>query len=74
VLAYVTAENRQRFTATVRSLPAIWLSNEAPAILPGITMPAFQGAPFVLVRDGQTPLALADGHGTWLHWLPGARP
>jgi hypothetical protein len=72
VLAYVTAENRQRFTATVRSLPAIWLSNEAPAILPGITMPAFQGAPFVLVRDGQTPLALADGHGTWLHWLPAA--
>ena len=21
--------------------------------------------------DGRTPLAFADGHGTWLHWLPG---
>jgi hypothetical protein len=72
VLAYVTAENRQRFAATVRGLPAVWLSNEAPAILPGITVPAFEGAPSVLVRDGRTPLALADGHGTWLRWLPAA--
>jgi hypothetical protein len=72
VLAYVTAENRQRFAATVRGLPAVWLSSEAPGILPGITVPAFEGAPSVLVRDGQTPLALADGHGSWLHWLPAA--
>jgi hypothetical protein len=72
VLAYVTAANRQRFAAAVRGLPAVWLSNEAPGILPGITVPAFEGAPSVLVRDGRTPLALADGHGTWLDWLPAA--
>jgi hypothetical protein len=69
VLAYVTPADRQRFASTVRALPAVWLSNEGPAILPGIPLPAHQGAPFVLVRDGQTPLALTDGHGTWLQWL-----
>jgi hypothetical protein len=72
VLAYVTAANRLRFAAAVRSLPAVWLSNEGPAILPGITVPAVEGGPSVLVQDGQTPLALADGHGSWLHWLPAA--
>jgi hypothetical protein len=75
VLAYVTPGNRQRFAAAIRGLPAVWLSNEAPGILPGITMPAVEGGPSVLVRDGRTPLALADGHGTWLHWLAaGDRP
>ena len=24
----------------------------------------------LLARDGRIPLALADSHGTWLHWLP----
>ena len=72
VLAYVAPGNRQRFAAAVRSLPAVWLSSEGPAILPGIPVPAFEGAPFVLVQDGHTPLALADGHGTWLRWLPPA--
>jgi len=70
VLAYVTPADRQRFAGIVRGLPAIWLSNEGPAVLPGIPVPPYQGAPFVLVRDGQTPLAITDGHGTWLQWLP----
>jgi len=26
----------------------------------------------VLGHGGRTPLALADGHGAWLHWLDGA--
>ncbi len=69
VLAYVAPADRQRFARTVRGLRAVWLSNEGPAILPGIPVPAYQGAPFVLSRDGQTPLAFTDSHGTWLHWL-----
>jgi len=24
---------------------------------------------FALMRDGQDPIAVTDGHGTWLHWL-----
>jgi hypothetical protein len=23
----------------------------------------------VLIRDGRTPLAYTDPHGTWVHWL-----
>ncbi len=72
VLAYVTPEDRRRFAAIVRSLPAVWLSNEAPGLVPDMPVPDYQGWPFVLARDGRLPLALADGHGTWLQWLPGA--
>lgn len=69
VLAYVTPAGRQQFAATVRGLGAVWLSSEGPGVVPGLPIPPYQGAPFVLARDGGTPLALADGHGTWLHWL-----
>ena len=69
VLAYVAAEDRARFADTVRGLGAVWLSNEAPGVVPGVSVPAREGAPFVLIRDGRTPLALTDPHGTWLDWL-----
>jgi hypothetical protein len=69
VLAYVAAEDRRRFIDTVGSLPAIWLSNEAPGVVPGISAPACQDGAFVLARDGHTPLACADGHGAWVRWL-----
>jgi hypothetical protein len=70
VLAYVTPEDRRQFAATVRELGAIWLSNEAPGVVPGLPVPAHDGVPFVLGRDGQTPIALTEGHGAWIHWLP----
>lgn len=73
VLAYVAPADRQRFADTVRGLPAVWLSNEGPGILPGMAVPAYQGWPFVLARDGQTPIAITDSHGTWLHWLADGR-
>lgn len=68
VLAYLTAADRQAFAETMRGLNAVWLSNEAPGVLPG---PADDGDRhnFVLIQDGTTPLALTDGHGTWLNWL-----
>jgi len=74
VLAYVTPKDRRRFADTVRALPAVWLSSEGPGVVPDLPVPPYQGAPFVLGLDGHTPLALADGHGTWLHWLPGICP
>jgi hypothetical protein len=73
VLAYVTPRDRQRFASIVRGLPAVWLSNEGPRVLPDVPVPVYQGAPFVLVRDGQAPIALTDSHGTWVHWLPATR-
>ncbi|MGN6794440.1 MAG: DUF2332 domain-containing protein [Streptosporangiaceae bacterium] len=69
VLAYVAARDRTRFAATVRELGAVWLSNEAPGVVTDFpARPEHNGA-FVLARDGQTPLAFTDGHGTWLQWL-----
>ena len=72
VLAYVAAEDRERFARTVRGLAAIWLSSEAPGVVPGLPLTDFREGTFVLGHGGRTPLALADGHGTWLHWLSGA--
>jgi hypothetical protein len=72
VLAYVSPAGRQQFAGIVRGLGAVWLSNEGPGVLPGITAPAAEGSPFVLVRDGRAPLAVTDSHGTWLQWLPAA--
>jgi hypothetical protein len=70
VLAYLTPRERQRFATTVRALPAVWLSNEGPGVVPELPVPAHQGAPFVLAQDGRTPIAFTDGHGAWLQWLP----
>jgi hypothetical protein len=39
-------------------------------LVTGLPARPHEGAPFVLGRDGRTPLAIADGHGTWLQWLP----
>jgi hypothetical protein len=70
VLAYVAPADRAHFADVVRGLGAVWLSNEGPGVVPGLPVPACQGAPFVLARDGRTPLAITDGHGQWLEWLP----
>jgi hypothetical protein len=81
VLAYVPAADRPRFASTVGGLGAAWLSNEGPGVVPNVPLTgeqisqAHQGAAFVLARDGRTPLALAEGHGAWVHWLPpGGQP
>jgi hypothetical protein len=71
VLAYVAAEDRERFARTVRDLADAWLSNEAPGVVPGLPFTAFRESTFVLGRGGRTALALTDGHGAWLHWLDG---
>jgi hypothetical protein len=80
VLAYVPAADRPRFASTavstVGSRGGAWLSNESPRVVPGLPLTgsqvrqANQDGALVLARDGRIPLALADGHGAWLHWLP----
>jgi len=69
VLAYVAPERRAEFAGVVRGLGAVWLSAEGPAVLSGVPVADYPGDPYLLVEDGRTPLALADGHGTWLEWL-----
>jgi hypothetical protein len=69
VLTYVDAARRREFADLVRSLGVVWLSNEAPGVLPWISAPNRSREYFVLVRDGETVLARTDGHGTWVEWL-----
>ncbi len=71
VLAYVAAPDRDRFARTVAGLAAVWLSNEAPGVVPGLGFTDFLEGTFVLGQDGRTPLAFTDGHGAWLQWLAG---
>ncbi len=68
VLYYVTAEERTEFVRTVRGLGVVWLSSEAPGIVPGTGTSVRDELQCVLSRDG-LPVARADSHGTWLHWL-----
>jgi len=68
VLYQVASDRREQFADTVRSLGAVWLSSEAPGILPGTATPALDEQMCVIARDGRA-IAFADGHGTWLQWL-----
>jgi hypothetical protein len=68
VLTYVQPARREQFAALVRTLNAVWISNEGPQVVPGVP-PAPSGTmAFVLVQNGRT-IGLAEGHGTWLQWL-----
>jgi hypothetical protein len=68
VLCYVTPPQREQFAQTVSDLGVTWLTSEAPGVVPGTARPARDEQMTVLARDGRS-LALADSHGTRLHWL-----
>ena len=67
-LYYVAPDRREQFAQAVRSLGAVWLSSEAPGILPGTAAPAADEQMSVIARDGRA-IAFADSHGAWLQWL-----
>lgn len=75
VLAYVAPQSRQDFAGIAGSMNATWISSEAPGVVAGTARTAetaalpYPNAYFVLTQDAR-PMALADGHGAWLHWLP----
>jgi hypothetical protein len=82
VLSYVAPERRQRFAEvladTSRRRPIVWLSNEAPGVIPEVTAlaPPHDGRRFLLGRtrfvNGRRQdemLALAHPHGVEMAWL-----
>jgi hypothetical protein len=69
VLAYLSQEQRAEFARSMAKLDAVWLSNEAPGVLPGVSVRERESRNFVLVRDGTDALALTDSHGLSLEWL-----
>jgi len=72
VLAYLAdAAERLAFEQSVREAGAVWISNEAPGVLPAIAAQAGPAAPvgaFLLTRDA-APLAWTDPHGGWIDWI-----
>jgi hypothetical protein len=69
VLTYVQPAQRARFADLVRELGAVWISNEGPEVVRGVPAPPPGTRSFVLIQDGQT-IGLAEGHGSWVQWLP----
>lgn len=73
VLAYVPPEVRERFVTRVRELGAVWVSNEAPAVLPAIAARLASPPPagrFLLSVDGE-PVAFTGPHGQSIDWIAG---
>jgi hypothetical protein len=71
VLAYVAPQDRLRFIRAVTDLGAIWISNEAPDVVPEIAAQLKQKPAldkFVLAVNG-TPVAITAAHGQSLDWL-----
>ncbi|WP_374928239.1 DUF2332 domain-containing protein [Kytococcus sedentarius] len=63
VLAYCSAEVRERFAEVVQRQADVWLANEGSSILPGMPEPERRPA-FVLARDGRA-VAFTQPHGAW---------
>jgi hypothetical protein len=75
VLAYVSGQApRDAFARSVRELGAVWISNEAPGVFPGIAAQLPGAVPrgqFILAVDGK-PVAFSDPHGAALNWIDNA--
>jgi hypothetical protein len=71
VLAYVAPGVRERFARRVAELGAVWISNEAPRVLPSVAAKLSHPPPddrFVLAVDGE-PVAITGPHGQSIDWL-----
>lgn len=76
VLAYVDGPGREAFAAMMGSIvesrdDVVWLSNEAPSVVPGLVSDIRDGSPvdpgaFLLGRNGTELLAHTDPHGQWM--------
>jgi hypothetical protein len=70
VLCYVAPDRREEFAGVVADVGAVWLTSEAPGVVPGTAGMSGpdEDAQHVVARNGQ-PIGFADSHGTWLRWL-----
>lgn len=72
VLAYVRdAADRAAFAHSVAERGAVWIANEGPQNIPGVTDDVMRERPrgddLLLCVNGH-PTAWTDGHGTWIDW------
>jgi hypothetical protein len=72
VLAYISSEqDRLEFTKAVAETGAVWIANESPRVIPGITEQMCKQvfpSEFLITQDGK-PIACSDPHGRSLRWL-----
>lgn len=75
VLAYLDDAAVERFAATMRRLPARWLSNEGLVVIPSVESRVSElglhptsSTDFVLALD-EEPIAFTQPHGRALHWV-----
>lgn len=69
VLGYLAEAGHRRWAGLARSVDVVWLSSE-PASLQPRSVPTRDDSSFLILRDGEIPLAFTDPHGAWLRWLP----
>jgi hypothetical protein len=74
-MVYLDAEARQQFSKTVREQDAIWVSLEAPGVLPEDKTLQWEDRPsgcFILAVN-EDPVAYCGPHGQYIQWVrPGA--
>lgn len=73
VLAYLKRDDRARFRQTISALGCHWVSNEGMRVTPGVGERLPRTArpdpgDFIVALDGR-PVAFAQPHGRYLHWL-----
>ncbi|MGI9616210.1 MAG: DUF2332 domain-containing protein [Acidimicrobiales bacterium] len=75
VLAYVAAADRRRFAELMNEHPdVVWISNEAPGVIEGVSTDLEPPASattrsfFVTARPGVGVVGIADAHGSWIRW------
>ena len=72
VLAYVKSpEDRAAFARTVREIGAMWISNEAPGVVPEISAKVSRPCPphHFLLSLNEEPIARTDLHGASIEWF-----
>lgn len=72
-LVYLPEAGRQRFAELMAELPAVWVSAEGPGVVASLRSSLAESPPeqavFLVGQGPRQPVAVADPHGAWLHWL-----
>jgi hypothetical protein len=73
VIGYLNQADRAAFIETMRTINAIWISNEAPEVFPQFAAGAELEPPWplrsFLMAAGERALAWTDSHGASLDWI-----
>ena len=73
VIGYLNQADRAAFVETMRTIDAVWISNEAPEVFPHFTASAYLKPPWphacFLLTMNERPIAWADSHGAWIDWI-----